>query len=236
MSRTAIIVVAAGRGERLGHDLPKAFVPLAGQTLLERSLHALVSVPAIDLVQPVIAADDFERYAALGLGRLDKVAKPVPGGAERQDSVASGLAALPPDVDLVGVHDAARCLVSRAELDAVLACAARTGAALLAVPARDTIKRAVAGIVQETPARAECWAAQTPQVFRRTLLAEALERAGREGVLGTDDAQLVERLGAPVHLVEGSPRNLKITLPEDLQLAEGWLRDDRADEEEQGEQ
>jgi 2-C-methyl-D-erythritol 4-phosphate cytidylyltransferase len=123
----------------------------------------------------------------------------------------------------VAVHDAARCLVTPEEVGRVVAAGKRSGAALLAIPARDTIKRVVDGVVVETPDRRECWAAQTPQVFRIGLLREALEKARADGVVGTDDSQLVERLGADVEVVEGSARNLKITLPEDLALAAGWL-------------
>jgi 2-C-methyl-D-erythritol 4-phosphate cytidylyltransferase len=223
MSRKAIIVLAAGRGERLGGELPKAFVPLCGRTLIERSLRTAAEAICVDLVQPVLARVDFDRYAELDLGSVPKLAAPVPGGVERQDSVAAGVAALPTDIEVVGVHDAARCMVSVDEIERVMARAEQEGAALLATPARDTIKRVRDGRVVETPARAECWVAQTPQAFRVELLREALEKARADGILGTDDAQLVERLGVPVHIVEGSARNLKITLPEDLSTAASWL-------------
>ena len=225
MVKTAVLVLAAGRGERLGRDVPKAFVRLRGATLLERSLRAVAAVPEVDLVQPVVAASDRARLEGLGLGDIAKVATPVPGGLRRQDSVAAGLAALPEEVELVAVHDAARCLVAVADVQRVLAAAREHGAALLAVPVRDTIKRVRAGEVLETQNRSECWAAQTPQVFRAELLRQALAKARADGVAGTDDAQLVERLGVPVKVVEGSPRNLKITLPEDLAAAESWLAD-----------
>jgi 2-C-methyl-D-erythritol 4-phosphate cytidylyltransferase len=223
MSRKAIIVLGAGRGERLGSDLPKAFVSLAGCSLIERSIATAMAAPCVDLVQPVLAPEDFGRFQALELAGMSKVADPVPGGAERQDSVAAGVAALPTDVAVVGIHDAARCMVSVDEIERVMARASADGAALLAIPARDTIKRVRGGQVVETPPRAECWVAQTPQAFRVELLREALDKARAEGVLGTDDAQLVERLGVAVHIVEGSPRNLKITLPDDLSTAETWL-------------
>jgi 2-C-methyl-D-erythritol 4-phosphate cytidylyltransferase len=136
----------------------------------------------------------------------------------------AGLAALPPDVEWVAVHDAARPLVRPEDVGRVLAAAARTGAALLAVPVRDTLKRVRDGRVVETLARAECWAAQTPQAFRLALLREALAKAEAEGFVATDDAQLVERLGAPVEIVAGDPANLKITWPEDVALAEAVWR------------
>jgi 2-C-methyl-D-erythritol 4-phosphate cytidylyltransferase len=135
----------------------------------------------------------------------------------------AGLAALPPDVEWVAVHDAARPLVRAADVTRVVAAARRHGAALLAVPVRDTLKRVSGGRVAETLPRAACWAAQTPQVFRVELLREALAKAEAEGFQGTDDAQLVERLGVPVEVVEGDPSNLKITWPEDVELAEALL-------------
>jgi 2-C-methyl-D-erythritol 4-phosphate cytidylyltransferase len=222
--KVAALVLAAGRGERLGQALPKAFVQLIGRTLLEHSLAILARAPEIDLVQPVVASADLDRFAELALEGIPKLLPVVAGGAERQDSVAAGIAALGPEVGWVAVHDAARCLVTPEEVGRVVAAGKRSGAALLAIPARDTIKRVVDGVVVETPDRRECWAAQTPQVFRIGLLREALEKARADGVVGTDDSELVERLGADVEVVEGSARNLKITLPEDLALAAGWLR------------
>jgi 2-C-methyl-D-erythritol 4-phosphate cytidylyltransferase len=147
----------------------------------------------------------------------------VVGGKERQDSVAAGMASLPPEVELVAVHDAARCLVERESIEEVLDCGDRYGAALVAVRTRDTIKRVRDSYVVETPPRDECWAAQTPQVFHFGILREALAKARAEGVMATDDAQLVELLGAKVRIVEGRARNMKITLPEDLAVAEQWL-------------
>jgi 2-C-methyl-D-erythritol 4-phosphate cytidylyltransferase len=217
----AALVVAAGRGERLGQTIPKAFVPLLGKPLLVRSLEAMAAVAELQRVVVVVPPDELERFAAL---ELPGPVEAVPGGAERQDSVAAGLAALPASIEWVAVHDAARALVAPRDVTRAIAAARETGAALLAVPARDTIKRVRDGAVVETPARDHCWAAQTPQVFRAELLREALAAARAEGLVATDDAQLVERLGVTVRVVEGDPRNIKITLPEDLATAEAWLR------------
>ncbi len=219
----AALVLAAGRGERLGLGLPKAYVGLGGRSLLERSLIAMERAPDIDFVQPVIGLHDTQHFAGLPLAPSPKRLEPTTGGAERQDSVAAGLAALPESVEWVAVHDAARCLIEPADIARVVAEAKKHGAALLAVPARDTIKRVSEGAVVETPDRSECWAAQTPQVFRCDVLREALDKARADGFIGTDDAQLVERLGVIVRVVSGSIRNIKITLPEDLALAESWL-------------
>jgi 2-C-methyl-D-erythritol 4-phosphate cytidylyltransferase len=219
----AALVLAAGRGERLGSSLPKAFVALAGKPLIVRSLDALAAVPGVERLVPVVPAEALARFERLPLAALRGLAPPVVGGAERQDSMAAGLAALPESVSWVAVHDAARCLVSPDDVARVIEAARETGAALLGSPARDTIKRVRGGVVVETPDRNECWAAETPQVFRVELLREALAKARADGVVGTDDAQLVERLGVAVRMVESLAPNPKITLPGDLAAAEAWL-------------
>jgi 2-C-methyl-D-erythritol 4-phosphate cytidylyltransferase len=221
----AALVLAAGSGERLGHHLPKAFVPIGGKPLLLYSLETLARVEAIDRVVPVVAPPDLGRYRALApaLAGLTKLADPVAGGARRQDSVAAGLAALPAETTWVAVHDAARPGVRPEAVARVVAAGRREGAAILAAPVADTIKRVRAGRVIETPERAECWAAQTPQVFRVELLREALAKAGAEGRLATDDAQMVEGLGVAVAVVAGDPDNRKVTHPEDLVAFERLL-------------
>lgn len=220
------LVLGAGRGERLGHALPKAFVPLAGATLIERSIRALLSRGAISRVLPVLAASDFPRWRDSGLDRIEGVEQPVEGGAERQDSVRAGLLALKerPGGELVGwvaVHDAARCLVAPEDVERVVAEARSSGAAILGQRAADTIKRVTeGGEIRETPPRAECWAAQTPQVARLDWLTGAMEKATSLGRLGTDDAQLLEWAGFPVRIVEADRPNPKITRPEDLVVGE----------------
>jgi 2-C-methyl-D-erythritol 4-phosphate cytidylyltransferase len=223
---TAALVLAAGRGERLGAGLPKALVPLGGVPLVVRAIQAIAAAPEIERVVPVAPPAELARFDALlaPLRATLPLAPAVAGGVERQDSVRAGLAALEDGFGWVAVHDAARALVRPADVSRVVAAARRHGAALLALPVRDTIKRVRAGLVVETPPRAECWAAQTPQVFRLELLREALAKADADGFLATDDAQLVERLGVPVAVVEGDPGNLKITSPGDLAAAEAWLR------------
>jgi 2-C-methyl-D-erythritol 4-phosphate cytidylyltransferase len=221
--RVVAIVLGAGRGERLGHALPKAFVPLRGRSLLGHAVAALAASDLVDAVVPVLPrAMDAPRDAA-----HPKLLPAVAGGERRQDSVAAGLAALPDAVEFVAVHDAARALVRTAAVTRVIDAAIRHGAALLAVPARDTIKRVREGLVLETPPREECFAAQTPQAFRVTLLREALDKARAEGRTGTDCAQLVEALGVRVHVVPGDPDNAKITDADDLAAAERLLETHR---------
>jgi len=221
----AALVLAAGRGERLGADRPKAYVRVAGRAIVVHALDALARSQAVDLVIPVVGPDDRPAWDELTqqLGAISKLAEPVVGGAERQDSMAAGLAALPPEVSHVAVHDAARPLVRPADVDRVVCAAKRSGAAILAVPVRDTVKRVRGGRVVETPPRTECFAAQTPQVFEVGILREALAKAALDGRVGTDDAEIVEALGVAVHVVVGDPGNLKVTHAEDLLLAERLL-------------
>ena len=221
----AALVLAAGRGERFGQPLPKAFVPLAGRPLLLHALAGIAVSPLIERVVPVIARGDRERWERLRpeLAAMSKLAAPVFGGAERQDSVRAGLEALPADVEWVAVHDAARPFVRPEAVARVIEAARACGAAILAAPVADTIKRVQAGRVIETPPRSECWAAQTPQVFRVELLREALAKASAQGRVATDDSQLVEWLGVAVAVVEGDSDNWKLTRPEDLAAAERRL-------------
>jgi 2-C-methyl-D-erythritol 4-phosphate cytidylyltransferase len=170
----------------------------------------------------VVAPEALARLAewAPGLAAVPKLGAPVAGGAERQDSVRAGLAALPPEVEWVAVHDAARPWVRPDDVSRVIRAARETGAAILAVPCADTVKRVKEGRVIETPPRNELWAAQTPQVFRRDWLEEAHAKAAAEGARGTDDASLVEALGLPVAVVPGDPSNRKVTTREDLAFLE----------------
>jgi 2-C-methyl-D-erythritol 4-phosphate cytidylyltransferase len=216
----AALVLGAGRGERLGHSLPKAFVPVAGQTLIERSIRSLSGSRSIGRIQPVLDPGEFDRFKELELQDVPQLISPVGGGAERQDSMREGLRSLPNEIRWVAVHDAARGLVSSKDVARVVARARQTGAAILAERVRDTIKRVVDGRVVETPPREECWAAQTPQVMRRDWLEESMEKASASDRLGTDDAQLLEWAGFPVAIVEAQDPNPKITRPEDLALAE----------------
>jgi len=221
----AALILGAGRGERLGTDAPKAFVSIAGRPLLVHTLRALADCPELATLVPVVAAPDLHRFEGCRaeLADLPRLAEPVPGGAARQDSMRAGLRTLPGTVRYVAVHDAARPFVSARDVARVVAAACETGAAILAVPVRDTLKRVREEAIVETLVRSECWAAQTPQVFRRDWLEQALEKAEAEGVTATDDAQLVERLGVRVRVVEGDPGNLKITFPADLELARARL-------------
>ncbi|MGB9887662.1 MAG: 2-C-methyl-D-erythritol 4-phosphate cytidylyltransferase [Moorellales bacterium] len=226
MSELAAVVVAAGRGERLGAGRNKAFVDLGGHPLLAYCLAGLEASPEIAAV--VVAVGSGEEDACRRLlrpYRLSKVVEVVAGGATRQESVARALRAVDPRYRWVAVHDGARPFVSP-ELVRELADAARArGAAVPGLALRDTVKRleGAADRVAETLPRERLVAVQTPQVFSRSLLEEAHRQAEAKGLIATDDAALVESLGHPVWVVPGDYRNLKITTPEDLELAEFYL-------------
>jgi 2-C-methyl-D-erythritol 4-phosphate cytidylyltransferase len=227
--RVAALVLGAGSGARLRATLDaapaKAFVRLAGRSLLARSLAALAAVREIEWLLPVLPPEALGAWPEVlaELPDASRVLAPVAGGAERQDSARAGLAALPPDATHVAVHDAARPLVRPADVSRVIAAALAHGAALLAEPVRDTIHRVEAGRIVATPPRSECWAAQTPQVFRVDWLREAYAKAAAEGLVSTDDAALVARLGNPVEVVPGDPDNFKITTAADLVRAAALL-------------
>lgn len=220
------IIVAGGRGSRLVGPVAKQYRPLAGVPILTRTLRVFDGCGAVDrLVVVVPAADiDFVQAAILAPAALCKNVTVVAGGAQRQDSVSNGLAAVAPQASLVVIHDAVRPLVTCEAITACIDAARRYGACIVGLPVWDTLKRvADSGCIEATLPRERVWMAQTPQAFRADLLRTAHAHARREGVLGTDDASLVERIGAAVHMVPGSPSNIKITTAEDLALAEALL-------------
>lgn len=230
--KVAILLLAAGRGTRFGGPVPKAFLPLAGRPLVlhaaERLVRAMATTDTWTLVV-VVHPDDRGTHLAACLPALQALAAErgavhvADGGSTRQQSMQLGLAACPPGVELVVVHDAARALVPIEATRACLAAAAANGAALLAIPAPDTLKRVHDGAVAATVDRADIWLAQTPQVIARPLLERALARAAATGFAGTDDVSLVEHAGGRVAVVPGTATNLKITQVDDLPLAEAIL-------------
>jgi len=225
--QTEMIVVAAGRGSRMGTDIKKQFLPLHGKPMLVQTLRTLAGCESVARIVVAVSPGDVEHVAAmLREHEVSKIGAIVPGGAERQDSVRLALGALLPETEIVAVHDAARPLVTEEEVERVIAAAASVGAATLGVPVKDTIKRVENRMVQETLPRQQLWAVHTPQAFRREWLEEAhLRSQSGSGLLGTDDASLVEWAGYRVAMVQGSYENLKITTPEDLLLAEAlWRR------------
>ncbi len=220
MPATAVaLVVAAGRGERLGSGGPKAFVALAGRPMLDWSIDALRQVAAVE--QIVVALPEGFEAPQGTIG--------VVGGAARSQSVLNALAAADPRAEVVVVHDAARPLVSAELIEACIAALDQDGrwdGAIAAAPVKDTVKRSADGVgVLETPARSELWAVQTPQVFRREALESALGRSEAELAAASDDAMLVEADGGRVRLVHCESENFKVTTAADLALAEQLLRE-----------
>jgi 2-C-methyl-D-erythritol 4-phosphate cytidylyltransferase len=219
-----VIVVAAGRGVRHGGAVPKQFMPLGGAPVLLHALRPFTSHPEIAQVVVVLAAGDLAsppQWLADLVGDMVTLAE---GGAERADSVRAGLAALHTDCTVVLVHDGARPFPSRDLIDAGIGAARHGHAAVPAIPVADTLKRATEyGQILGTVDRDGLWRAQTPQAFPRELLQRAHDAGLTAGVPATDDAMLVELLGARVDLIPGSPRNLKITTADDFILAEWYL-------------
>jgi len=223
--RLALIVPAAGASARMGGDVRKPLIKLLGRPVI---CHALKRFQGLDGLRQVIVVahpDDLQSIRASYWPQLREAGAThlVAGGARRQDSVACGVAALDPDIDVVLIHDAVRPFVSRRAIDESIAKAVQHGAAIVALPVTDTVKRAHGETAVETVPRDALWAAQTPQVFRKKLIQSALDAALSDGFECTDDAQLVERLGAEVKLVRGSHENFKITTPEHLRMAEALL-------------
>src|SRR5262245_10595158 len=220
MSRIAVILPAAGKSSRFGAKEKKVFANLDGRAVWLRAAEAFVNRNDVVQTLLVVAPEDEEMFKSkfgphLGLLGVEVVA----GGKERFDSVANALAKVR-DADLVAIHAAARPCITASMIDNVFAAAAKTGAALLAVPVSDTIKRGDdAGRVEATVPRKGLWLAQTPQVFRRDWLAEAHAKRGQLGQDITDDAQLVEAAGHPVYLVTSDLSNIKITTRDDVALA-----------------
>jgi len=230
MKATAIIV-AAGEGLRIGGNVPKPYRPLVGRAMLLRTLDRVFGAPSIEKVVMVIAASELSRCEGMlrgdsALGQRPWVLQS--GGATRQQSVKAGLEKIDGDTDIVVIHDGARPFVSPALIERCIESADRNGAVVVGLPARDTIK-----IVSDdhrvlsTPDRKHLWEIQTPQAFRRKVIVEAHEWAARAGFEATDDAMLVEQAGKPVWVIDGEKTNLKITVPEDLWLAEAMIREGR---------
>ncbi|MCU0621452.1 MAG: 2-C-methyl-D-erythritol 4-phosphate cytidylyltransferase [Gemmatimonadales bacterium] len=220
-----VVIVAAGRGDRLGGNVPKQYLPIAGIPMLLRAIRPFSAHPAVRQLVVVLPASEVAAPPAWLAPYVGDALRVVAGGAERHDSVRHGLAALDPACDVVLVHDAARPLVSRALIDAVIAAARGGDGAVPAVPVTDTLKRVTAdgGHVAATVPRDGLVRAQTPQGFPRAMLLAAHAQSAGEGA--TDDAALAERAGLRVRLVPGDPRNLKVTTGDDLLVAAALLAD-----------
>lgn len=217
-----VIIAAAGQGKRMGSSVNKVILPLAGKVVLAHTVLAACQAEGVTSLILTVAPEEAATVTKLLDGlNLSVPWQVVAGGSERQYSIANALKVVDPTAQIVVVHDGARPMAEPALFNQVIADACNHQAAIAAVPVKDTIKTIdQAGWVTGTPDRRSLWAVQTPQAFKRELLAAAYSQALQDGYLGTDDAALVERLGTKVKITTGSYQNIKITTPEDLQFAE----------------
>jgi len=216
-----VILVAGGTGRRFGGVVPKQFQLLAGRPMLVVAASRFAGLERLGRIV-VVVADDVREQAAALLEPLGLSLRFASAGVERQHSVASGISALERDCAIVAVHDAARPFVEPEAIAACVAAARATGAAILATPVPDTVKRAHAGHIVATIPRGDLWLAQTPQIFAVDVLRRAHAEAPAD-LVATDDAALVERLGLPVAIVPSDSSNRKITTPADLAWAEAFV-------------
>jgi 2-C-methyl-D-erythritol 4-phosphate cytidylyltransferase len=235
MSRVAAILPAAGLGTRMGAETPKQFLELDGVPLVIFSLRRLAACPEIsEFLIATLAEEEAalsERIAKEKIGRPVRVVR---GGGTRQESVGNALAQIGNDVEIVLVHDAVRPLVTREQVERAIAAAREHGAAIVGIPALDTVKEVKrtsqpgdVALITATVPRERIVLAQTPQVFLTALLREAYALAASDGFSASDEAGLVERLGHSVYVVAGSTRNLKVTRPGDMELARFYLAEER---------
>lgn len=220
------VILAAGSSVRMG-GVDKLTAPLAGVPALLRTLRQVEASSGVSEIILVTAPERLEELSRLaGTLELKKLARVVPGGATRAESVARGVRSVSGRADLIAAHDGARPLADPELIDAVIATAARTGAAAAAIPLRDTVKRVENGAVVGSADREQLWRMQTPQVFDADLFRAAVTMAEQGNEAFTDDVSAVQALGMTVHIVPGSERNLKLTTQEDLLLAEALLEAD----------
>lgn len=222
------IIAAAGIGKRMGGTTPKQYLELGGRPIICHTLDSFNHASTIESVVIVVEPgreEDF-RKDILEAFRYPARWKVAGGGGVRQQSVANGLKEIPAECDVVVVHDGVRPFIYPAVIDESARLAAESRACIVATPIKETIKSVDQhGMVDFTVDRSVLWGAKTPQAFRRELLEEAMRKAAEDNFFGTDEASLVERMGVNVRIIEGDDRNIKITTPSDLRVAEAILRD-----------
>ena len=223
LRRCGAVIVAAGSASRMG-GIDKVMAPLKGEPMIVRTVRTFQNCDAIAEIVIVTRPDLIQPIMDLCHG-FDKVRIVIAGGNSRQESVERGLRALSESVELAAVHDGARPLISCQVIDRTVRAAHSYGAAAPAIPVKDTIKVVSGGIITATPDRSRLQAVQTPQIFDLELLRGALAKAKEEGAELTDDCSAVERIGMSVRIVEGDERNIKVTTPLDLKIAELFLEE-----------
>jgi len=218
------VVPAGGSGTRMGGTVPKQFQLLNGKPILFYTLKTLQDCGVISEIVLVVPEKEYGMACAEWIGKPEIVKKVVKGGEKRQDSVFNGLQEVSQGTEIVLIHDGVRPFLSKKMISGSIDGARKYGAAITAIPLSDTIKRVGStGLVSKTITREGLWRVQTPQAFRFSLLQEAFAKANSENFYGTDEGTLIEHLGAPVKVIEGSEKNIKITRPEDLELSENYI-------------
>jgi len=224
LHRVSAIVPAAGQGTRLGRSLPKAFVLVAGKPLLEHTLAGLSGAFRFDEILVAVGAEHVGRAVKLAAHAGFRNVRVIAGGRTRAESVGNALREVRESSTIVAVHDAARPLVSKRMIRALITAAAECGAAIAALPATATVKRVRKGFVVATEDRETLALAQTPQVFRKKLLVDRYRRLGLKAFKATDEAALFDGSGQDVRVVPGEVKNIKVTTPEDLELLAHYLK------------
>ncbi len=218
------VIPAAGQGKRMNAGISKQWIELLGKPVLSHTLHVFENDPHCEGVILVGSEKELQQMQDFVESfQFKKVRKIVPGGKERQQSVYEGLKVVPTDVDLVLIHDAARPFITHDSILQLINTARDTGSAVLAVPVKDTVKRVLENVVEETIDRSSLWAVQTPQAFRLSIVMDAHRKADEKGYIGTDDASLVERSGQTVAIVMGDYHNIKLTTSDDLLFGQAIL-------------
>lgn len=227
MGKLGVVVVAAGTGSRMRSSVSKQYLLLQGKQIIIHTLEVFQSIDHVDEIVLVVGKQDVQAgQNIVEQHQLSKVKKVIDGGDERQSSVYKGLQGLSDEIEWVMVHDGVRPFVTENNIIQLFKQTLETGAAVLAVPVKETAKMVnEEGVIEFTPDRSKLWSIQTPQAFRLNLLLEAHRQASDENFLGTDDSVLVERIGIPVHIVQGEYTNIKITTPDDLLWAEFLLKE-----------
>jgi len=221
------VIVSAGKGHRFMEGRKKQFYSLAEKPILAHTLDKFEASPLIRSILLVVSQEDMDYCLKEIIEKYlyKKISQIIPGGKRRQESVKNGIDALTKDVEIVVIHDGVRPFVTREMVEESIRSAIRFGAVVFAMPVKETIKIAQPdGTVLKTLDRESLWQVQTPQTFQVNLIKEAYHKAKEDGFIGTDDASLVERLGVKVHILPGSYTNIKITTPEDLILANLFVK------------
>lgn len=224
------VIVAAGKGKRMGTDISKQFLPLCGREILAHTIEKFEKAKNIQDIVLVTGADSLQDVQDMAQEYgWKKIVSITAGGKERQDSVWNGLQAVSADTEIVLIHDGVRPFVTEEILDMSIETALEMGGCVAGVPAKDTIKVCNSeNIAVDTPDRSTLWQIQTPQTFRKDLIIKAYATAAERGFVGTDDASLAEYSGYPVKVIMGSYRNIKITTKEDLLIGEAFLKEEQA--------